>query len=130
MTYTVLYFLPRLPSLSPSEFKAYYENNHVKLIKSLNATVPDPSCLPISYVRRFLDYEETSGSGNPGIMGEGMPQLGFDVVTELKFRDKEAARKYAYYLYELEENAKRIKEDEEHFIVRSGMRGFAIDERV
>ena len=64
----LLLFMRRRPGFSPEQFRAYYEDRHVPLCMKYMAGAE-------RYVRRYLDADDHG------------PQ-GFDVITELWFRDR------------------------------------------
>lgn len=65
----LLLFLKRKPGLSLAEFSSYYEKHHVPLVmKYMNGAE--------RYVRRYLEP------------AAGMPEMDFDVITELWFKDQ------------------------------------------
>ncbi|MCJ8156093.1 EthD domain-containing protein [Sphingomonas sp. LaA6.9] len=65
----LLLFLKRKPGMSADAFRAYYEEQHVPLCMKYMAGVE-------RYVRRYVEHRP------------GLPELDFDVITELWFRDR------------------------------------------
>jgi hypothetical protein len=65
----LLLFLKRKPGMSPDAFRAWYEDHHVPLAMRYMAGAE-------RYVRRYLEPTP------------GMPEMDFDVITELWFRDR------------------------------------------
>jgi hypothetical protein len=133
--YKMLFFFARNASLSPDEFKDYYENKHVPLILSLVDTMEahgiDESSKPLLYKRRYIDRDASNpASGNPGMFDMGLPPFEYDVVTEIVFASKTAAADFVKVLYGIEENASRLLPDEDKLMDRSKMRGFVVEEHV
>lgn len=73
--FRLLAFLKRKPGMSREAFRAYYENNHAKLVAEL---APRPR----AYVRHYLQPD--------GESTDAADELNFDVVTELEFGDRAA----------------------------------------
>ena len=67
----VLMFLKRRADLTPEAFRAYYEDHHVPLCLKYMAGVE-------RYIRRYVDP------------APGAPEIDFDVITEVWFRDRAA----------------------------------------
>lgn len=65
----LLLFLKRKPGLSLEEFRDYYEGQHVPLVMKYMAG-------PERYFRRYLEPTPD------------MPEMDFDVITELWFKDR------------------------------------------
>ncbi len=74
--YKVLIFLKRRQDLTPEAFRDYYEQQHGPLCQKYMQGVA-------RYTRRYLDPV-----ANPDLPGSG--DVGFDVVTEVWFDDREA----------------------------------------
>ncbi|KAH7092167.1 hypothetical protein FB567DRAFT_588473 [Paraphoma chrysanthemicola] len=124
--YKLLLFFKRNPSLSPTEFKAYYEANHVPMVMDL---AKDSKGL-LRYTRRYLDHDGSDPSlDNPfTVFGNPAPTIDFDIVNEVTFDNKANAREFAKALYGVEENAKKIIADETKLFIRSQMRGMLVEE--
>jgi uncharacterized protein (TIGR02118 family) len=106
--------MAKKPGLTRAEFIDYYENHHVPLIKSMFGGIAE-------YRRSYVDL-------TGAILAEGVAPPDFDVVTELWFKTR------ADYEAMLagpgdEKVAKRVADDEEHFLDRSKTRFFIVDER-
>jgi uncharacterized protein (TIGR02118 family) len=67
----LLLFMKRKPGMSHEAFRDYYENRHVPLCMNYMAGAE-------RYFRRYLEPVE------------GMPEMEFDVITELWFKDRVA----------------------------------------
>ncbi len=115
MTCKSIALLRRRADLSPAGFIAYYEQNHAPLIRSLLPGI-------IEYRRNFPDFTDA-------FVSAGAAPFDFDVVTELWFADR-AAYDAAMAVAADPAVARRIAEDEAHFLDRSATRMFVVDERV
>jgi hypothetical protein len=126
--YKLLLFFKRNPSLSTTEFKTYYEANHVPMVMDL---AKDSKGL-LRYTRRYLDHEGSQPAlGNPfTVFGDPAPVIDFDIVNEVTFDSKENAQEFAKALYGVEENAKRLLADEHRLFIRNQMRGMLVEEIV
>ncbi|KAI9719363.1 MAG: hypothetical protein M1828_006264 [Chrysothrix sp. TS-e1954] len=124
--FKLLLFFKRNPSLSPSEFRSYYEANHVPMVMSLSAS----SRGLLKYTRRYLDHAGSDPSLNLPftVFGEPVPTVNFDIVNEVTFESKEAAAEFARLLYGVEENRAKLVADEEKLFIRSEMRGMLVEE--
>ncbi|KAJ4354471.1 uncharacterized protein N0V89_006208 [Didymosphaeria variabile] len=106
--YCIIAFLNKVPSLTLDEFRDYYENKHIPLVRQHLKAAGAP--LPLVYVRRYLDPK------NPVVpSGQG---VGFDCVTELQFASKEDFEKYWVAPLMVGEGGKIMGEDEARFMVR------------
>ena len=101
--------------LSRAEFIAYYENNHVPLIRSLLPGI-------CGYRRNFIEPEGA-------FVSAGAAARDFDVITELWFADR-AAYDAAMTRHAQPEVGAAIAADEENFLDRSTTRMFVVDERI
>jgi hypothetical protein len=126
--YKLLLFFKRNPSLSPTEFKAYYEANHVPMVMDL---AKDSKGL-LRYTRRYLDHDGSDPSlNNPfTVFGNPAPTIDFDIVNEVTFDNKANAQEFAKALYGVEENAKKLLADENKLFIRNQMRGMIVEEIV
>jgi hypothetical protein len=115
----------RRPNMSPEEFKAYFEDHHMKLIKKAFGGFQ-----PLSYTRRYV---ERVGSGLGDRLGAavasrknnhpdtpvcliGMPQdLGWDMQGEMVFRDELHLQQGLAQLGTTAGQA--VRDDEENFAV-------------
>jgi hypothetical protein len=124
--YKLLLFFKRNPSLSPTGFKAYYEANHVPMVMDL---AKDSKGL-LRYTRRYLDHDGSDPElNNPfTVFGHPAPTIDFDIVNEVTFDSKANAQEFSRALYEVEENAKRLLDDENKLFVRNQMRGMLVEE--
>jgi hypothetical protein len=112
--FKVMALLAKRPALSRADFIDYYENHHVPLIRGMFDGI-------VEYRRSYINLDGA-------IMAKGVAPPDFDVVTELWFKDRSG--------YEAmlagpgnPEVAKRVADDEEHFLDRGKTRFFVVDER-
>lgn len=124
--YKMLLFFKRNPELSPAEFKAYYEANHVPMVMEL---AQDAKGL-LRYTRRYLQHDESDPEfDNPfTVFGTPAPTIDFDIVNEVTFETKAAAAEFARLMYGIEENRARVLKDEGKLFIRSQMRGYLVEE--
>lgn len=112
MTFQVLILAYRLPSISPSDFKAHYEGTHIPLIQSLTGDI-----FPISHTRKYIQHSSIL-VGTP----EDFP---YDAYAELVFEDAAHFQKFFAKVTE-PEIAKVIAEDEKNFLQEGKMRAVVI----
>ncbi|SHN39784.1 EthD domain-containing protein [Cryptosporangium aurantiacum] len=105
----VLLFVKRKDGLSREEFRARYESGHVPL-----------AIAELEHLRRY--------ARNFVRPVKGLPEPGFDVVTEFWFEDWEAWK--ATSAYALGETGRTLAEDEAVFMDRASMRFVVVDEHV
>ena len=113
--YKSIALLERKPELSREDFIAYYENNHVPLIRSLLPGI-------CGYRRNFIEPEGA-------FVSAGAAARDFDVITELWFADR-AAYDAAMTRHAQPQVAAAIAADEENFLDRAKTRMFVVDERI
>jgi len=101
--------------LSRGDFIAYYENNHVPLIRRLLPGI-------CGYRRNFIEPEGA-------FVNAGAAVRDFDVITEIWFADR-AAYDAAMARNARAEVGGAIAADEENFLDRSKTRMFVVDERI
>ncbi|KAF2844910.1 hypothetical protein T440DRAFT_473021 [Plenodomus tracheiphilus IPT5] len=126
--YKLLLFFKRNSSISPSEFKAYYEANHAPLIMEIAKTYKGL----LRYTRRYLDHEASDpASKNPfTTFGTPAPTIEFDMVNEVTFSSRAAAREFEQALYGIQENATKAAKDEITLFDQNLMRGMIVEEIV
>lgn len=110
----VIALLARRTDLSHAEFVDYYENNHSLLIRRLLPQIGD-------YRRNYIDRDTLIGA-------PGVPDLDFDVVTEMFFADRESYEAMLATHARPEVRA-AIEADEANFLDRSRTRMFHVDTR-
>lgn len=105
----------RKPGISHEEFRDYYENRHVPL-KMRIMELPGL----VRYVRRYLTPLSDPAS-------EAFRESGFDVITEVWFKDKEHFDRYR--LFSQDPEYRRINaEDEDRFLDRTNMYFHTVEE--
>ncbi|KKA19511.1 Uncharacterized protein T310_6518 [Rasamsonia emersonii CBS 393.64] len=134
MTYRILAFLYRKPSISPDEFKQHYEANHIPLLKRL--TGPD---FPLTHTRRYIARKSVDqpvegaserNAKTPATVFVGsQADFDYDAVVELTFADEAAFQAFHAKLTS-PEVAKELGEDEERFINRAKLRVVALGDVV
>lgn len=130
MPFTFLLFIPRNPALTPTEFKTHWETIHIPLLKSIAGPL-----FPLTHTRHYIsrpaqDPSHPDPKSNSDKDNEAWPaavlvgtqeDFTYDGIAELVFENEVAFHTFMAKMGE-EENAKRISEDEERFIVRERMR--------
>ena len=112
--FTVFGYLSKRDDVSTQDFMDHYENRHVPLILSL---APAPEVYRRHYVNRgdALNLRDDA--------------LGFDVITELGFADRDAFLAWIGAL-SAGEAGERVAEDEARFLDRSRTRSAVMEDRV
>ena len=106
MTFTVLIFVYRLPSLSFADFQTHYENTHVPLVKALLG-----STWPYSHTRHYINRKSTPSPYLVGSPGDSDP----DCMVVMEFADQEAMAK-TFAFFQQPEIASQIADDEVKFM--------------
>ncbi|MDJ0415371.1 EthD domain-containing protein [Rhodococcus opacus] len=104
MSYKMVAFLAKREGLSMEEFVDYYERRHVPLVLSL----PEK---PNSYVRNYIETSDND--------------MGFDVVSELRFEDEDAFKRWIAAMFAPNSG---IPEDEDQFLDRRHTRSHVVRE--
>jgi hypothetical protein len=117
MPYGVIIHCSRKAGLGLEEFKDYYENKHVPLVKSLIGDL-----FPKSNVRHHIARQPaTSEQPNAPFMLLGQPSdASWDAITVLTFEDEQHFKK-CMEVFSEEEIAKKLRADEYKFIDRSSL---------
>lgn len=112
--YKIFAFLNKRDGISTADFIDYYENHHVPLILSLAPT-------PLLYKRRYVVHGEKLTEGSNGV--------DFDVMTELRFPDREG---HLAWIGKLSGPGagEQVAADEAKFLDRSRTRAYVVDERI
>jgi|SRR5579871_2617906 len=113
MHYAVLIFCTRKAGLSTEEFKDYYENKHIPLVKSLTGDQ-----FPKSNTRYYITSREVA---QPVFILGQPSDLPWDSVTALSFANEEHFNK-CMAIYQDEETQKIFASDEEKFLDRASMK--------
>lgn len=109
----VIAMLRKREGISREDFIRYYDENHAPLILSLLPGI-------VEYRRNFTVFDNA-------YVNEGAAPFDFDVLTEIRFRDR-AAYDAAMTVAADPAVAQRIADDEENFLDRSGTRMFVVEE--
>lgn len=127
MPYTILILVYRLPTLTPTAFRSYYENSHIPLLKSIAGPL-----FPNTHTRRYISRTASPpGCVNsctyPATVLVGT-QLDFeyDAIAELKF-DNETAFQAFFSRVNEPEAARRIAQDEDQFLDRAKLRAVVLE---
>ena len=122
--YTMLLFFQRNPSLSPAEFRTYYEANHVPMVMEIAKEAKGL----LTYTRRYLDHKASDPAlASPfTVFGNPAPTVPYDIVNEVTFETRKDAAEFARIMYDVEENRAKVLEDENKLFVRSQMRGMIV----
>ncbi|TVY43599.1 hypothetical protein LSUB1_G000526 [Lachnellula subtilissima] len=105
MTYTIVAYLARKPSMTPAEFRNYYENTHMPLLISLTGPV-----FPKTHKRYYLPRTpkdpaspDTTNANHAVRIYEGTAEdFDYDAYAELEF---ESIEKFAAFGQRLAEVA-------------------------
>ena len=122
MTYTILIFLYRKPSISPATFKEHYESSHMPLMQSVGG-----SHFPKSHVQRYI-HRSTEDPNYPAtVMVGAQTDFEYDAITELVFEDEPTFKEF-FRLIHQGEMAERIAKYEEKYLDRSKKRVVVVDD--
>jgi hypothetical protein len=113
MTYDILIFLARNPSMSHADFKNHYETIHVPLLQLYGGQL-----FPKSHRRHYLQFNENN---EPTVVQGDSTFFTFDAITEASF-DSEAAFRAFLAVLKVEEVSKTLIADEEKFSDRGKMK--------
>ena len=122
MAFTILLFVSRNPTLTPAEFMNYWDNNHVKLLKSIAGDK-----FPITHTRRYIARAENNKAWPASVLLGTQDDFTYDGIAELTFSD-EAAFQSFYTLFTEPETAAKIAADEEVFAVRETLKAVVLGE--
>lgn len=117
MTYTILLFITRNPSLTSAEFRDHYEHKHIPLAHSLVGAY-----WPKAFRRQYFARISRKGFGGPAnrdrpllmLRGE-VHDLDCDCIAEMNFPSEKVFRKFYNAIYK-KENAAILAEDEKKFL--------------
>lgn len=122
MPFTALLFVHRLPHISPAAFKSHYESQHIHIVQSIAGAL-----FPNSHTRRYIQRsepkaEDTSSNDDSAntecpatVLVGTQADFDYDAIAELVFKDGQAFQKFFKCISE-PEAAKKIAEDEKHFL--------------
>jgi hypothetical protein len=129
MTYSILLFVTRKPTLSTEEFKDYWENKHIPLLKSL--TGPH---FPLRCTRRYLARIDRKGFGGPAnrdhpllVLRGNVDEFDYDGVAEMSWEDEKAFHKFYRAIWQTDV-AVKLAADEESFMDVSRFKAVTVGE--
>ncbi|ORX94172.1 EthD domain-domain-containing protein [Clohesyomyces aquaticus] len=123
MTFSFLLFITRKPTISPEEFKTYWDTKHVELLKSIAG-----DNFPLTHTRHYIARPaETNGSWPAAILIGSQDDFTYDGIAELVFPDESAFQTF-FGIVSAPEAAAKIAADEETFIVREKMKAVVMGE--
>lgn len=129
MTYTIIIFVTRKPTITSEEFRDHWENKHIPLLKSLTGPL-----FPLQHKRRYFARIERKGFGGPAnrdhppLVLRGSPEdFDFDGVAELTWEDEKKFQDYYKAIYETDAAAQLAK-DEELFLDAGKMKSIVVSE--
>jgi hypothetical protein len=129
MTYTLLLFVTRDPSLTFDEFQDYYEHKHIPLVYSLIADV-----WPTTFHRRYFARVSRKGFGGPAnpdrpllMLRGNMNEVDCDCIAEMNFACEKEFQKFYKKIYQ-KEIAAILAEDENKFLKRGQTTAVVIGE--
>lgn len=129
MPFSILIYVTRKPSLTPEEFKDYWENHHIPLLQSLTG-----DSFPRQHRRKYLARTARKGFGgpankdNPLLVLRGSPEdFDFDGMAELTWDDEAAFHKFYNAIYSKEAAAK-LARDEEVFLEPGKLKAVVVDD--
>jgi uncharacterized protein (TIGR02118 family) len=111
----VVILIKRKDHLTHEQFRTYYENNHVPLVKSQIGNF-------LSHYTRTYLTSPIPLTGTPG-----QTDFNFDVLTEIRQPDQ-ASLEAMFAAASKPEAARLIAEDEEKFVNRAAVRMFIVEE--
>ena len=103
MPFTVLLLACRKPDLSPSEFKAHYEDVHMPLLRRLGGPL-----FPSTHTRKYLQVMNVL----PGLQQD----FPYDSLSEITFEDEQHFQKFMERISDPDRVAER-QADEARFLV-------------
>jgi hypothetical protein len=129
MPYNVFLFITRKPSLTREEFKDYYENTHIPLLKSLVGPL-----FPLHHTRQYFARTDRKGFGgpanrdHPNYLLRGAPEgFDYDVIAELTWENEKTFHDFYKAIYETDVAA-QLALDKEHFLDSGSLRSVVVGE--
>jgi hypothetical protein len=110
MPFIVLLFFSRKAGISPEDFKAHFEKNHIPLIQSLAG-----NAFPVKHTRMYITREADANGDYPAqvIMGK-QEDFDYDAIAQMEFED--AAAFYSFIGSRKDKDILRaLEEDDEKF---------------
>ncbi|KAF2007137.1 hypothetical protein P154DRAFT_517545 [Amniculicola lignicola CBS 123094] len=116
MTYTIILFVTRKPTITPDEFKDHWENKHIPLLQSITG-----SLFPI-HVRQYLIRIDRKGFGGPAnrnhpllLLRGTVDDFDYDAIAHLTFESEKAFHQFYHVIYETTAQA-QLAADEKRFL--------------
>jgi hypothetical protein len=129
MTYTVLLFVTRDPSLTFDAFQDYYEHKHIPLVYSVLSDV-----WPTTFHRRYFARVSRKGFGGPAnpdhpplMLRGNIDEVDCDCIAEMTFPSDKMFQKFYKKIYS-KEIAALLAEDENNFLQSGKTRAVVIGE--
>ncbi|KAF2731795.1 hypothetical protein EJ04DRAFT_514357 [Polyplosphaeria fusca] len=126
MTYTLLLFVTRKPTISSDQFREHFESTHIPLLQSITGPL-----FPV-HKRHYIARAERKGFGttanpdNPPLVLRGVPQdFDHDVVAELTWESEKLFHDFYKTIYE-SKAAAQLATDEESFLERGKMKAVVV----
>ncbi|KAF2000884.1 hypothetical protein P154DRAFT_522159 [Amniculicola lignicola CBS 123094] len=121
MTFSVLLFITRKPTITPSDFKTYWDTTHIELLKSVGG-----EHFPISHTRHYIARPtEVAGSWPAAVLVGTQDDFTYDGIAELVFKDEDGFKAF-FGLVSAPDAAARIAADEDKFTVREKMKAVVV----
>lgn len=130
MPFTIIAFLRRKPGTTPQQFKDYYENHHLPLVKEITGC-HFPSLHKRYYVTRTAQdpssaESDTSNTNYPAIpFGSSTEEIQFDVYVEIVYEDEE---QFQAFMVKLNAHTEQLAIDEAKFLDTSKIQAVKVDE--
>ncbi|KAJ4333145.1 hypothetical protein N0V95_009499 [Ascochyta clinopodiicola] len=131
MTYTILLFVTRNPTLSPEQFKQHYETVHIPLAQRLCA-----GAWPDKFTRQYLARITRKGFGGPAnpdrpplLLRGDAQDIDYDCVSEMTFASEPAFHAFYKRVYDKDVAAK-LAADEKSFLELGKTRVVVVGETV
>ena len=122
MVFRFLLFITRKPTLSPVEFKTYWDTKHVELLKAIAG-----EHFPLTHTRHYIARTNQNDSWPAAVLVGAQEDFTYDGIAELVFPDEAAFQTFMGIVSE-PEAAARIAADEEIFAVRENVKAVVLGE--
>ncbi|KAF2017957.1 hypothetical protein BU24DRAFT_449521 [Aaosphaeria arxii CBS 175.79] len=124
MTYTIVLFVSRRPNITTDQFRDFWENSHIPLLKSIAG-----KAFPLSHTRHYVARVNSkagdragvktastkiAASAAPVVLVGNANEVDWDGYAELVFRDELHFQQF-FALVNEPDAAERIQMDEEQF---------------
>ena len=121
MPYTIILLTSRRPDLTPSAFKAHYEDHHMPLVRRQCGDL-----WPITHTRSYIARSD-EGSCDAAVIAGAQTDFEFDCVTQMQFEDETHMQKCFERMAE-PQNAEERRQDEERFLDMDRIRFVVVEE--